>query len=525
MQTVTTDFTNAITSDVRTCRGKVELYTDSTLTNTYNYNDYLQEIEIQRIGTDSRFFGFSICQRLHIKLRDKDRELTISAGQKLKPYIGVVLIDASISYIPYPSFTITEVNRDENDNHLEITAYDCIADTDKLTVADLNLTAPYTVQQFGNAIATKLGMSAQFIGVSSTILALSYTTGANLDGTEKLRDVLNALAEITTSIVYISYDGKLTFKTLLPSATTDLNITKAQYFTLDSKTNRRLSAITHASELGNNLTATLDTSGTTQVIRENPFLNLRSDADVILTTMLGVVGGLTINQFDCEWRGNPAIEIGDKITLTTKDNNTAASFILNDTIKYNVDGLSEQTSWQYSTEIEEISSNPTTIGEKVKQTIAIVDKQKQEITLLAQDVASNSSQISINTKNIASTISAMETNNNTINTKITALDQTASNINVSIKSIQDNGVSKVVTETGFTFDANGLTVNKTGSEMSTNIDEDGMSVKRDNTEVLTADSAGVNALNLISRQYLVIGDNARFENYQSNRTGCFYIGG
>lgn len=51
-----------------------------------------------------------------------------------------------------------------------------------------------------------------------------------------------------------------------------------------------------------------------------------------------------------------------------------------------------------------------------------------------------------------------------------------------------------------------------------------MSVMKGAQEVLTADNAGVNAINLTSRQYLIVGDNSRFENYGSNRTGCFYIG-
>ena len=61
--------------------------------------------------------------------------------------------------------------------------------------------------------------------------------------------------------------------------------------------------------------------------------------------------------------------------------------------------------------------------------------------------------------------------------------------------------------------------------MKTNIDEDGMKVYRNNEEVLTADNVGVNAINLTARQYLIIGQNSRLEDYNSNRTACFYIGG
>ena len=64
--------------------------------------------------------------------------------------------------------------------------------------------------------------------------------------------------------------------------------------------------------------------------------------------------------------------------------------------------------------------------------------------------------------------------------------------------------------------------------MTTNIDEDGMSVYRGEEEVLTADNQGVTAYNLHARTYLIVGTSSRFEDYEKDgetRTGCFWIGG
>ena len=60
--------------------------------------------------------------------------------------------------------------------------------------------------------------------------------------------------------------------------------------------------------------------------------------------------------------------------------------------------------------------------------------------------------------------------------------------------------------------------------MNTMITEDGMTVYRDNTAMLTANSKGVVAIDLHAKTYLWVGDNSRFENYNSNRTGCFWVG-
>ena len=52
-----------------------------------------------------------------------------------------------------------------------------------------------------------------------------------------------------------------------------------------------------------------------------------------------------------------------------------------------------------------------------------------------------------------------------------------------------------------------------------------MSVSKENTEVLTANAAGVSAVDLHARTYLIVGNNSRFEDYDGFRTGCFWIGG
>jgi hypothetical protein len=52
-----------------------------------------------------------------------------------------------------------------------------------------------------------------------------------------------------------------------------------------------------------------------------------------------------------------------------------------------------------------------------------------------------------------------------------------------------------------------------------------MTVYKNSATVLTANNVGVDAVNLHATTYLIIGNNSRFEDYGSNRTGCFWIGG
>lgn len=106
-----------------------------------------------------------------------------------------------------------------------------------------------------------------------------------------------------------------------------------------------------------------------------------------------------------------------------------------------------------------------------------------------------------------------------VETKVTAEDLT-----IAINQVKTTSASSVETSTGYKFNENGLSIKKSDSEMSSLLDNDGLVVKRDTTEVLTVRSSGVQTENLTVRTYFTIGDNTRAENYKGG-TGFFYIGG
>lgn len=97
------------------------------------------------------------------------------------------------------------------------------------------------------------------------------------------------------------------------------------------------------------------------------------------------------------------------------------------------------------------------------------------------------------------------------------------------KEWTENGISKVKTTTGFTFDEEGLTITKTSANTETNINENGMVIHstsggtgRDE-ELLNVNSEGVEAYNIKVKTYFHIGSHSRMEDYQDG-TGIFYIG-
>ena len=687
-------FIDMINSVSRQFEARVELLDGSTILNTFTYDGALQSITIERAGDESCFFGFGICEKLTLKLRDKERAINVLKGNRLDVSMGV-----GYDYLyPFPAFNVEEVTRDENTNALTITAYDVIYKANSLKVSDMQLPKSYTILGFATSASALLGIPIKLDGLTDQEFNVEYPNGANFDGTESIRDALNDVAEATGTIYFVNNNWELVFKKLDVSGDPVLAIDKSKYFTLSAKTKYTLTGITSATELGDNVTVGT-TVGAHQYLRDNAFLELRDDIATLLNNIFSKVNGLSMYQFDLAFRGNFLLECGDKISVTTKDNDVINCYILNDTITYN-GGLNGKISWAYNAGQGETASNPANIGEAIKQTYARVDKQQKQITLLASDVNSQTEIIkktvkqvdveyylststtsaiggewsttapewqsgkymwsrqkvtytdgtsitrnatciagaqgaegtngrgitSVTTEYYISTsqtelvggewsesqpqweegkyiwtrskivynnptsteyttavcdaawaqinaitgqqkiittdISELKVEKNNISASVATIVQKQSDIDSTIVDMQQGigeqnasnaaqfetltnrvdatmtseqvqlaistevakGASKVTTSTGFTFDDNGLTINKSDSEMSTNIDEDGMSIFRNSEEVLTADNTGVNATNLHATTYLIIGTNSRFEDYGSNRTGCFWIG-
>ena len=521
------DYTNLL-SPIRTIKGKVELLNSGS---AFTGEDALKEFKVERIGESGKFFGFGIVQKLELILLDQNREINIDKGFELKPYLN----GAEEAYLSnFPVFYVSEPKRDEKTNELSIVAYDKLDTATAHTVSELNIETPYTIGEFAEACSALLGLSLKTISDAS--FETQYEDGANFEGTETIREALNAIAEATQTIYFINSLNELEFKRLDRDGEPVLVIDKTQYIELSCKPVSILSDIAHATDLGDNLSTTSGNEGITQYLRNNPFLELREDLAELLENALIKVAGTAITPFECSWRGNYLLEIGDKIGLITKDDTTAISYLLNDTLTFN-GGLSQVSQWD-NAENETTNTNPTTLGEVIKQTYAKVDKANKTIELVASETSAVSEALStlqLDTDSINASVSSLkETTEEALSSatddiaelKSTVSAQiTAEDVRLEIASELSNGVDKVTTSTGFTFNEEGLTVNKEDSEMSTQITEDGMKVYKNDEAVLTANNVGVEAKNLHATTYLIIGTNSRFENFGTNRTGCFWIGG
>lgn len=686
---------DALVSPSREIKAKIDLFDGTTKKATFTGSDKIKKFQIERAGEEGKFFGFGVSQKLELELLDKNRELNIVKGNTFDVYLT-----ADTTYTKILSCEVDSIKRDEKTNGLTITAYDALYRASGHQVKDLTLTKPYTIKDFCEACGAKLGVSVK--GIDTFLL--SYPNGANFDGAETLREALDMVAEATQTIYFMDSTNALVFKKLNKAGASLLTIDKNIYFEYKNNGPRVLKTICSTNELGDDVSESGTTGDATQFVRDNAFWELREDITDLVHNAVVAVGGLSISQFECKWRGNFYLEIGDKIQILGKDNSSAITYLLNDTLVYN-GGLNQTSSWKYK-DSGETASNPTNLGEAIKQTYAKVDKQNKEITLLASEVKTQTETIkktvkqvdveyylstssstptggtwsteappweenkymwsrqkitytdgtfairnatciagakgtdgkpgsdgapgrgvvSITTEYYISTsetelaggswsetqptweegkyiwtrskivynnptsteyttavcdatwkeINAIQGEQKTLITDVAELKVAKDSITASVSQITENqsglnsaltdlqnaftdqnnanaeqfdtltqkvessmnaeqvhlaistelskGVDKVTTSTGFTFNEAGLTINKSDSEISTNIDEDGMSIYKNNEEVLTADNTGVTQINATIKQYLIVGKNSRFEDYGSDRTGCFWIG-
>ena len=114
-----------------------------------------------------------------------------------------------------------------------------------------------------------------------------------------------------------------------------------------------------------------------------------------------------------------------------------------------------------------------------------------------------------------------------IDEKLTQIEQTNEYLTIKVQEIDNKNIDSVTTTTGYTFDADGLKISKSGEEMINMLDNTGMYVTRSGETILQANNDGVVATDVKVRNYLIIGEHARFEDYSDgvdeNRTACFFV--
>lgn len=507
----------------------------------------LEHFTISREGEMGKFFGFGVSHKLNMNLIDFGVEpIVISPSFVAKIAYG----DGTKWDSPYPTLYFTEVKTDRKNHTIAITAYDKLQQATEYQVSELDLPTPYTLREAATAAATLLGLEIEIVNGSNW--DLDYPEGANFATDADLRAFLDDIAETSYTIYYINSENKLVFKTWgntkNPQSVATL-INKDAYYEFETEDYIYLNKVAHCTALGDNVetlpNTTILTDGyqyVTQYMWDNGFLDMREDLSDILWT----APKRDARPFTLDWSGDYRYEIGDKATVNCPEATEAYTraydiVFVSDVIEY-AGYISEKTEWSWDNNSASNSATPASVGDKINQTVAKVDKINKEISLVVEDTTETkevTNQLVVDTKGISATVYNLEqTTRSSIDslsesvetlTKQVSLAITQDDVTIAVNKALTEGVDKVTTSSKkYTFDDTGLNITSGDSSISTMITEDGMQISRGSNKVLTASNEGVEAEDLHATTYLIIGDNSRFENWTRNnkqRTACFWIGG
>ena len=427
MKNASAAFMSAMASPSRMIRGKV-VVVDGGLTSEYGYANKLQSIEQEVSAVKGKMFGAVVSYKSTIKLIDVKNVVQVNVGAKASPHIGLVdeLLPMTPVYISSNTF-------DEVKGIRTLIGEDAIGFTDKYIWNDIkgDLGDPFTIQDVFAAIASKIGTEFMITGELPNINAVYTKATFNVNGDETLRQILTAAAEATGAMVFINGNGKMEIKML--SNTIALAIDKNTQFNLSTEPSSSLSGIISINEL-NDMISVGNNSSYISVISVNPFIDPTDDSSQgKLQNLFVKCQGNTFYPYKLKWRGNPALEIGDKIRLTLRDGSTIDTWYLGEKIKY-TGGMSAESSWE-ADESEKPEVGSQTISDTTRRTMAKVDKANQKITLLTEasgEQGQKISQLEVSLDGIRTEVSEVSSTANAAMTKATTVEQTVDGLKVQV---------------------------------------------------------------------------------------------
>lgn len=213
------------------------------------------------------------------------------------------------------------------------------------------------------------------------------------------------------------------------------------------------------------------------------------------------------------------IHAGDIVNITDRNGLSFSAYVMTKTTSGQKDTLECTGSQRRDSSTAVNNQSYKALSGKVLNLRCDVDGIKAE----NKDTQGNLASLKLSVDNISSTVQRQEKAEENLKDQLTKVEQTASGLSVRVSTIESDGVSRVETGLGYTFDDAGLHIRNEAKQMENLLDHTGMKVTRNGKTMLQADEDGVLATDVTVNSYLIVG-NSRFESYGGG-TGCFYFGG
>lgn len=259
-------------------------------------------------------------------------------------------------------------------------------------------------------------------------------------------------------------------------------------------------------------------TGNTYTVTGN-FLLTASEADSlkpIAQTLYEQLSAVTYTPCTLRLPAGCGVAAGDMVTVLDSSGESHTLYVMKKVLSGQSDTLECTGSQSRSSTTAVNTQSVQALSGKVMELSLTVDGVKAE----NRDAAGKLSRLTVTVDGIQGRVESLSEAAETV----TQLKQQADHLSLSVRSLESDGVSRVQTETGYRFDQNGLSISRSGSQMENLLDDTGMYVNRSGQLVLRANDEGVAAVDVTVKNYLIMGEHARFEDYENDtRTACFWI--
>ena len=455
------------------------------------------ELDGELLEETSAIVGLAIAGKAVAGVGELTEKNTITA-----PKFGVKAGGEDYSYIEYGTYIIKETEKDEEKQTIKLECYDLMLKSMIPYDLSLDYTQNVTVKDFLDAICDRLGWKKGYTTFYNCDVLIDEE---KYDLSDTFRDVLDDIAEVAGGMIGFADDA---LTVIYPTSSGEvIDEESLKSLTIGKKYGPINSVVLSRTPQEDNIyrqdTESITANGLTEICIENNQI-IDTHREDFMDGVCNALFGLSFELYELESFGIGYLNFGEFFSIKTADGAEHKTLMLCDDLQI-TQGVSETSKLEEPEVTNTDYSAASETDKTLKRTIIRVDKQDNRISALAE-----------RTDTLEGGLADVK--------KTAELAITPENVDIKITEAINGIDGASVKETGYTFDKDGLNIHKSGEAMHNTLDNEGMYVRKNSEDILVADKDGVNAINLTARKYLIVGNNARFEDYPNNRTACFYIG-
>lgn len=382
MYEVSQEWITGITAQSRDIRAKIVAADDLVLTDEAE----IITIQIERAcNTESRFFGNAIASKMEVSLYESENTALLSEGKMVQ--VVFMRNEMMSEQVPMTPMRIQKIGRDPDAGTVQFTAYDALYEADAYKADRIQqITYPISLSAYAAEAAAVFGVTLSNTAWYHADLQLRKPP--NLSGTETIKEVVAWIAQAAFCNAVIDREGKLSFADMRKNSASPYIIDADQYYECEIGAESGpyntlvLARLPQEDNIYREDGEAVLRDGRKEIkIADNPFLDhMRDD---VIDEMFAQIKGARFYAMYMDWRSNPALDMGDPITISDTNGHSYRTFYGAETLEYD-GGLRCTGKTLALTETETAYRKASDIKETVRRTELAVDKVKGEITAVVE---------------------------------------------------------------------------------------------------------------------------------------------